>query len=94
MSYTIKRTTKFKKDYKIAVKRKMNVKKLEEIVTLLAEGKPLPAELLDHPLFGEYVGCRECHVENDWLLIYRYEKDVLVLGLQRLGTHSDVFRNF
>lgn len=94
MSYIIKRTTKFKKDFKTAVKRKMNVKKLEDIVSLLAEGKPLPAELLDHPLFGDYVGCRECHIENDWLLIYRYDNDFLILGLQRLGTHSDVFHNF
>lgn len=92
MSYIIKRTSKFKKDYKLALRRKLNLKKLEKIITLLANGESLPAENLDHVLYGDFVGCRECHIESDWLLIYRYEEDVLVLGLQRMGTHSDLFR--
>ena len=51
----------------------------------------LPEKYYDHPLTGDYKGCRECHILPDWLLIYRVEKDLLILGLTRTGTHSDLF---
>ena len=51
----------------------------------------LSEKYLDHPLAGYYKGTRECYIEPDWLLIYRIEKDMLVLGLTRTGTHSDLF---
>lgn len=89
--YEIKNTTQFKKDYKLAKRRGMNIPLLKEIVTKLANGEVLEAKYKDHALAGNWVGHRECHIQPDWLLIYRYEEDVLVLTLARTGTHSDLF---
>ena len=89
--YTVKTTTLFKKDFKLAMKRGLNVELLENIIALLAMGEPLPAKNKDHALTGNWVGHRECHILPDWLLIYRVEDDVLVLTLARTGTHSDLF---
>ncbi len=83
----------FKKDYKIAVKRGCDPKKLEAIITLLANEIPLPEKYRDHALTTSrnYKNVRECHIEPDWLLIYKIERDRLVLALIRTGTHSDLF---
>ena len=89
--YTVKTTTLFKKDFKLAMKRGLNVELLENIIALLAMGEPLPTTNQDHALTGNWVGHRECHILPDWLLIYRIEDDVLVLTLARTGTHSDLF---
>lgn len=91
MKYNISKTTKFKKDYKLAKKRGMDISKLTKVITMLAEGEKLPAEYRDHALSGNWVGHRECHIEPDWLLVYYIEDDVLVLTLTRTGTHSDLF---
>ncbi len=91
MKYQIEMSTRFKKDYKLAQKRGYNMDLLREVVNILANGEQLPGKYLDHPLSGDYRGSRECHIEPDWLLIYRIEKDLLVLGLTRTGTHSDLF---
>lgn len=84
-------TTTFKKDYKLAIKRGLNIKLLEDIVAALAMGEPLPEKNMDHPLTGNWSGHRECHIQPDWLLIYRIDGDVLILTLARTGTHSDLF---
>ena len=89
--YTVKTTTLFKKDFKPAMKRGLNVELLENVIALLAMGEPLPAKNKDHALTGNWVGHRECHILPDWLLVYRIEDDVLVLTLARTGTHSDLF---
>lgn len=89
--YTVKPTTQFKKDYKRAMKRGLKIELLEKIVELLAMGETLPEKNRDHELSGNWVGHRECHIQPDWLLIYRVEDDVLVLTLARTGTHSDLF---
>ena len=89
--YTVKPTTQFKKDYKRAMKRGLKVDLLEKVVELLAMGEPLPEKNRDHELSGDWVGHRECHIQPDWLLVYRIEDDVLVLTLTRTGTHSDLF---
>ena len=89
--YTVKTTTLFKKDFKLAMKRGLNVELLENVIALLAMGEPLPAKNKDHALTGNWVGHRECHILPDWLLIYRIEDNVLVLTLARTGTHSDLF---
>lgn len=89
--YTVKTTTLFKKDFKLAMKRGLNVELLENVIALLAMGEPLPAKNKDHALTGNWVGHRECHILPDWLLVYRIEDDVLVLTLARTGTHSDLF---
>ena len=91
MKYQIEMSTRFKKDYKLAQKRGYNMNLLKEVIDILANGEQLPGKYLDHPLSGDYRGSRECHIESDWLLIYRIEKDLLVLGLTRTGTHSDIF---
>ncbi len=89
--YTVKPTTQFKKDYKLAMKRGLKISLLEDVVAALAMGETLPNKNKDHPLAGNWTGYRECHVQADWLLIYRIEGDVLVLTLARTGTHSDLF---
>lgn len=90
--YIVKPTTQFKKDYKLAMKRGLEIDMLEDIIAALATGEPLPARNKDHPLTGGWIGYRECHIRPDWLLIYRMEEDVLVLTLIRTGTHSDLFQ--
>lgn len=89
--YTVKTTTLFKKDFKLAMKRGLNIELLENIIALLSMGELLPEKNKDHALTGNWVGHRECHILPDWLLIYRIEDDVLVLTLARTGTHSDLF---
>lgn len=89
--YTVKSTTQFKKDYKLAIKRGLKIELLEEIISNLANGVPLPEKNKDHALSGNWNGHRECHILPDWLLVYRLENDVLVLTLARTGTHSDLF---
>ena len=91
MKYEIQKTSQFKKDFKLALKRNCNIQKLQEIITILADGNTLPESCFDHPLKGEYSGYRECHVEPDWLLVYKITESVLVLTLYRTGSHSDLF---
>lgn len=86
----IKYTNTFEKDVKLAKKRGLNLAKLKEIIQTLAEEKPLPRKNRDHTLIGNYVGRRECHIQPDWLLIYKKESDLIIF--ERTGTHSDLFR--
>lgn len=82
-------TSQFRKDYKRAIKRGKNIAKLDDIIRKLATGEPLDIRHRDHALVGNWASFRECHIEPDWLLIYRIESDVLVLTLARTGTHGD-----
>lgn len=85
--------TKFKKDYKRAIKRGLNKDLLMEVITKLQNEEPLPAKNHDHELI-HYMGkesVREYHIQPDWLLIYAIQKDELILDLLRTGSHSDVF---
>lgn len=93
MKYQVIWSTKFKKDYKLAMKRGLDINLLDTAITILAETGTLPEEYLDHPLSGNYKGFRECHIQPDWLLIYKIVEDklALALALTRTGTHSDVF---
>ena len=91
MKYDIIRTSQFKRDYKLIKKRGYDLSLLSEVIGFLAEGEPLPEKYKDHALTGNWAGHRDCHILNDWLLIYRIEDDELVLVLSRTGTHSDVF---
>ncbi len=90
--YVVKLTSQFKKDFKRVIKRGRNIKNLEDVIEIIAVGETLPEKYRDHSLSGRWSGHRECHVEPDWLLIYRIENDVLVLTLSRTGTHSDLFK--
>ena len=91
IKYEIQRTSQFKKDYKLAIKRGCDINKLQKVVMILASGETLPEEYRDHPLRGNYSGYRECHIETDWLLVYKITENVLVLTLYRTRTHSDLF---
>lgn len=91
MKYAVVYTPRFKKEFKKAIKRGLDVHLLEQVVSLLAEGKPLPAQHKDHPLKGNFTGFRECHIQSDWLLIYKIHQQEVVLSLERTGTHSDLF---
>ena len=91
MKYEIIMSSRFKKDYKLIEKRGYDLSKLREVIALLADGKELPEKIRDHTLIGNYKGCRECHIEPDWLLVYRVHDDALILALTRTGTHSDLF---
>lgn len=81
----------FERDAKLAKKRGKDMGKLAALVDMLASGEPLPPRLRDHPLTGNYVGRRECHLEPDWLVIYRFIGDDEV-RFERTGTHADLFR--
>lgn len=91
MEYKIRPTVRFRRDLKMMVKRGLDPDKLRAAVKLLAKGEPLPEGYKDHGLKGEYLGCRECHIQPDWLLIYEADGDSLYLYLIRTGSHSDLF---
>lgn len=84
-------STRFKKDYKQAKKQGLDTEKLLDVVDLLAAQKQLPPELKDHSLSGNYRGHRECHIQPDWLLIYKVDKNAIILTLTRTGSHSELF---
>ena len=91
MTYHIKFTTAYKKSYKRAKKRGLNLKLLDNVVEALGQGHKLDAKYRDHALHGNWEGCRACHIQPDWLLIYLVENDVLTLTLVETGTHADIF---
>ena len=84
-------SNQFRKDLKLAAKRGYNLKLLNDIVDKLANGEALPEKNRDHSLTGRYTSFRECHIQPDWLLVYRVEAAALILFLSRTGTHSDLF---
>lgn len=84
-------SNQFKKDLKLAKKRGCKIEHLRNVVNTLACEKTLDKKYRDHGLTGNYNGFRECHIEPDWLLIYRITEDALELFLFRTGTHSDLF---
>ncbi len=91
MKYTIKPTTRFQKDVKRIQKRGYDISLLTRIIKKLANGETLPEENRDHNLIGDYVGCRECHITPNWLLVYEIDNGELILYLTRTGSHSDLF---
>lgn len=89
--YRVVPSSRFQKDLKRAQRRGKDISRLTDIIKLLADGEPLPRNNLDHELSGDFSGCRECHIQPDWLLIYQHFEDELVLYLLRTGSHSDLF---
>ncbi|MCH7783227.1 type II toxin-antitoxin system YafQ family toxin [candidate division KSB1 bacterium] len=85
----IRYTTRFKKDYKKITNQNKNKNALKQVMEILAQGKKLPSKFNDHKLIGEWNNHRDCHIESDWLLIYRLTKDTLIL--ERTGTHAGLF---
>ena len=86
---TVINAAQFRRDVKLAQQRGKDTAKLREVIQLLIEGNPLPSRFRDHPLKGDWKHHRDCHIEPDWLLIYKIDGDDLYLV--RTGTHSDLF---
>ena len=94
MKYDVVRTSRFVKDLKRIIKRGYELDELDKIVDLLSNGSVIPEKYKDHPLRNskEYLDCRELHIEPDWLLVYKYYDNQVILYLMRTGTHSDLFK--
>lgn len=86
---TLVRGAQFRRDVKLAQKRDKDLAKLREVILLLIDGGPLPPRFRDHALGGDWKHYRDCHIEPDWLLIYKIPGNDL--HLVRTGTHSDLF---
>jgi mRNA interferase YafQ len=91
MNRNIAWTAQFKRDYKLAMKRNLDISLLDECIRMIAARKELPPKFRDHELTGKWRGHRECHIQPDWLFVYRIEGDDLILTLTRTGSHSDLF---
>ncbi|MDD2709225.1 MAG: type II toxin-antitoxin system YafQ family toxin [Verrucomicrobiae bacterium] len=83
------RTNQFRRDVKLAMKRGKDMAKLERVLSCLIDESVLDVRLRDHSLKGGYAGRRECHIEPDWLLVYKLEPGTVIF--ERLGTHADLF---
>lgn len=92
MKYSLVLSGRFKKSFKLARKRGLNIDLLDAVVEKLLHGIPLEEKNKDHALGGNYKGYRECHIQPDWLLIYLIEDDILTLTLVDTGTHADLFK--
>ena len=91
MKYEVQPTTKFKKDLKLCKSRGYDIELINQIIKKLANGEKLEEKNKDQDLRGNWEGYRECHILPDWLLVYKYIEDELILYLTRTGTHSDLF---
>lgn len=89
--YELEYGGKFLKDLKLAKRRGLDLDELRQVTDMLQEGKLLPSKCKDHALTGNYKGFRECHINPDWLLIYKKKEAIMVISLYRTGTHSDLF---
>jgi mRNA interferase YafQ len=85
----VAQTKQFKKDVKRMRKRGKDLDKIKAVIDLLVAEEPLPPKNRDHKLGGNWIGRRDCHIEPDWILIYKLTEDELLL--ERTGTHSDLF---
>ena len=92
MNYQIKYTKEFKKGIKKLTKQGKNIDKLLNIVDKLSKGIPLEIKYRDHALYNDnrFQNCRDCHIEPDWVLIYKYLDENLILLLVNTGSHSEV----
>ena len=90
----IDRSGNFKRQYKLMMKRGKPEKEIQAVIVMLANDISLPPKYRDHPLSGNFAGFRDCHIQPDWLLIYKKEPTedgIGVLQLEGTGTHSDLF---
>lgn len=94
MKYKISKTNRYRKELEKAIRRGYSKKKIDKIVNMLANDTPLPKKNYDHSLAGNYDGYRECHIEPNWLLIYKKDGNKLILTLSRTGSHQDLFENY
>lgn len=94
MTYGIRQSSQFKKDLKQCIKRGLDIEKLKAVLALLQNGSVIPEKYRDHPLqpSKDFKNCRELHIEPDWLLVYKYSNESVILYLVRTGSHSDLFK--
>jgi mRNA interferase YafQ len=88
--YRLVPTAKYRKDIKLLKKRGYDLSLLKAVVSKLANGETLPAQHRDHPLKGNRKGYRDCHIQHDWVLVYKLDNDALILVLVETGTHADI----
>lgn len=93
IKYLIKRSNNFKRQYKKILKQGKDISKMKYVIDLLSCGKKLDLKYKDHLLNDNkyYKNCRECHIEPDWILVYKYNENELILFLVETGSHSDLF---
>ena len=89
--FSLHYTNTYLKDLKLARRRRLDENRLNEVIKLLLSGEPLPANLHNHLLTGDYKGYWECHVNPDWLLLYEKDTEIRIISLYRTGTHVDIF---
>ena len=92
MKYHLKFTTAFKKAYKRCIKRGLNMDKLDFVMGELQAGNTLPEQYRDHQLSGKMSDFRGCHIQPDWLLVYKIKDDILTLTMVDTGSHADIFK--
>jgi len=88
--YTPVYTKQFEKDIKLCKRRGKNLEKFKILACTLISGQIPDPIHRDHKLLGNYQGRRDCHIESDWLLIYKIDNKLIVF--ERMGTHSDLFK--
>jgi mRNA interferase YafQ len=86
-----KTTKQFEGDYGLMVKRGKDIEKLKTVMRQLVDSQPLERRYLDHALTGNLRGHRDCHIEPDWILIYRIDREVREITFVRTGSHADLF---
>ena len=84
-------TKSFRKQYKQMKKRGVDIDKLVEVMNMIINEQPLPAKYKNHPLYGKWAGSFDCHVQGDWVLIYKPDPDAGTVTFHRTGSHSDLF---
>lgn len=89
--FGIKTSKQYDRDVKLAKRRGLDIEKLLEVIKLLRNDEPLPANLHNHLLSGDYKDYWECHVTPDWLLLYEKDTEIRIISLYRTGTHADIF---
>lgn len=87
----IQTTNQFERDYKRIVKQCKDINKLITIMDMLSQQKLLDNRYRDHKLKGNYIGHRECHIEPDWLLVYKINQNEEIIIFVRTGSHADIF---
>ncbi len=91
VAYQVKFITQLKKDYKLCIRRGLDISLLDKLMYKLTHKIPLEATYKDHALIGNYKGTRECHIKPDWLLVYEIFENENIILFHRTGTHSDLF---
>lgn len=93
--YKVDYTSDFKKEYKRITKQGKNREKIKIVIDKLACGETLEAKYRDHKLIKNksFKDCRECHIEPNWLLVYRIKEKELILLLVETGSHSELFNS-